>query len=100
MSVGDECGSRRFHRSCVHFVFPRIVSDMDEHSKIKADAKVGYLLRSIFHLPDREHCNVVFLQVIVKEAFDTLGSKDDKIVAGYIKVLIACTLSNLENAFP
>ena len=41
----------------------------------------------------------MFLQVIVKEAFDTLGSKDDKIVAGYIKVLIACTLSNLENAF-
>ncbi len=41
----------------------RIVSDMDEHSKVKADAKV-----------------------IVKEAYDAVGSKDDQIIAGFIKV--------------
>ena len=41
----------------------RVVSDMDEHSKVKADAKL-----------------------IVKEAYDAVGSKDDQVIAGFIKV--------------
>lgn len=34
-----------------------------------------------------------YAQVIVKEAFDSVGSKDDKVVAGFIKVLTVCVLS-------
>ena len=34
-----------------------------------------------------------YAQVIVKEAFDSVGSKDDKVVAGFIKVPTACALS-------
>jgi hypothetical protein len=48
----------------------RVVSDMDEHSKVKADAKV-----------------------IVKEAYDSVGSKDDKVIAGFIKVRGGSTIS-------
>lgn len=40
----------------------RVVSDMDEHSKLKADARA-----------------------VVKEALEAMGSKDDKVIAGYIK---------------
>jgi dynein light chain LC8-type len=37
-------------------------SDMDEHNKLRADAKG-----------------------VVKEAFDALGSKDDKVISAYIQ---------------
>jgi hypothetical protein len=54
----------------------RVISDMDEHSKVKADAKL-----------------------IVKEAYDTLGTKDDKVVAGFIKVCVSCSYLCVQELF-
>jgi len=71
----------------------RVVSDMDEHSKLKVRGDVsrgGNTYIRCCQRHHRRHQTITLLQAdaraVVKEALEAMGSKDDKVIAGYIKV--------------